>query len=413
MYSYLNGLTVVELSAFVAAPSCSLYLSQMGAEVIRIDTIGGGPDFRRWPLAANGSSFYWEGLNKGKKSVALNLAVPEGRELALEIATVAGENKGLVVTNFPTRGTFSYAAFKKRRSDVICLRVMGWPDGAPGVDYTVNAATGFPFLTGPEDNVNPVNHVLPAWDLLAGGYGAFALLAAERNRRMTGKGCEVAVALSDLAAATLSNLGNVAEVISSNKDRPRSGNDLYGAFGRDFETRDGHRIMVVALTAKQWTGLIYVLKIEREIMQLETKLGISLARDEGLRFVHRDALNPIFAQAIKLRHLSDLSAAFEAEAVTWARYQTVHEAVTQDERLFCRNAIFESIEQPSGMDYPAAGAPAVISEVPRNAVRPAPKLGQDTDEVLSSVLKLSASQISALYDKGVVSFADKTVREAG
>src|SRR3546814_2443063 len=86
MYDLLNGLRVVEGAAFVAAPTCGLYLAQMGAEVIRFDAIGGGPDFRRWPLADNGASLYWEGLNKGKKSVAIDLASPTGREIAQRLA---------------------------------------------------------------------------------------------------------------------------------------------------------------------------------------------------------------------------------------------------------------------------------------------------------------------------------------
>ena len=89
MYDLLKGLRVVEGAAFVAGPSCGLYLAQMGAEVIRIDTIGGGPDFGRWPLAAeNGRSLYWEGFNKAKKSVAINLSSPEGRALAVRMADI-------------------------------------------------------------------------------------------------------------------------------------------------------------------------------------------------------------------------------------------------------------------------------------------------------------------------------------
>ena len=90
MYDLLKGLRVVEGSAFVAGPTCGLHLAQMGAEVIRFDNIGGGPDFRRWPLAENGASLYWEGLNKAKKSVALDLTRPEGREIAQALATAPG-----------------------------------------------------------------------------------------------------------------------------------------------------------------------------------------------------------------------------------------------------------------------------------------------------------------------------------
>src|SRR6187402_2136784 len=107
MYDLLKGLRVVEGSAFVAAPTCGLYLAQMGAEVIRIDNIGGGPDFRRWPLSKAGDSLYWEGLNKSKKSVAIDLSRPEGRELMQAIACAPGDGAGLFVTNFPAEGFLS------------------------------------------------------------------------------------------------------------------------------------------------------------------------------------------------------------------------------------------------------------------------------------------------------------------
>src|SRR5579859_5240913 len=121
MYDLLKGLRVVEGSAFVAAPTCGLYLAQMGAEVIRFDTIGGGPDAKRWPVAENGASLYWEGLNKGKKSIALNLSSPEGRELAAAIATAGGDNAGLFVTNYPVEGFLSHERLAARRADLITV----------------------------------------------------------------------------------------------------------------------------------------------------------------------------------------------------------------------------------------------------------------------------------------------------
>ena len=214
MQGSLAGLRVVEAASFIAGPSCGMHLAQMGAEVIRIDQIGGGPDFRRWPLTASGASLYWEGLNKGKRSIALDLTRPQGRELALELIIAPGPQAGLLVTNFPQAGFLSWDRLRTLRDDLICLRIMGWSDGTPAVDYTVNASVGIPLMTGHPDNARPVNHVLPAWDLLAGAYGAFAMLAAERQRQSTGQGQHLKLALSDLAAATMSHLGQVAEVLA-------------------------------------------------------------------------------------------------------------------------------------------------------------------------------------------------------
>ena len=258
MYDLLTGLTVVEGASFVAAPSAALTLHQMGAQVIRFDAIGGGPDFGRWPLAANGSSFYWEGLNKGKKSVALNLSSGEGREIAAALAAAVG----CFVTNYPAEGFLSHARLAARRADMITVRVMGWADGGNALDYTVNAALGVPLVTGPPAlGSEPVNHVLPAWDLTTGLYAAFALLAAERHRAATGEGGEIRVPLGDVALATLGNLGQIAEVSVSGHDRERVGNDLFGAFGRDFATADGRRVMVTAISPRQWQGLLSALAL--------------------------------------------------------------------------------------------------------------------------------------------------------
>ena len=402
MYDLLKGMRVVEAAAFVAGPSCGLHLAQLGAEVIRIDQIGGGPDFNRWPLdPAHGASLYWEGLNKAKKSVALNLSAPEGRELAARIATSPGENAGLFVTNFPVEGFLSYERLRKLRDDLICVRVMGWPDGRPAVDYTVNAAVGLPLMTGPADDPRPVNHVLPAWDLLTGAYAAFCMVSAERSRRATGQGCEVRLPLSDIAIASLANLGQVGEVLTTGADRARMGNDLYGAFGRDFVTLDGRRLMIVAITARQWTGLIAVLGLEGPVAALEAELGLSLAADEGARFQHRDRLNPMLEAAIAMRSADDLTPAFESRGVCWGPYQTLKQAVDTDPYFNAANPILTEIDHPSGRRYMAPGFPGSVPDHDRKPPVAAPRLGHDTDEVLAEVLGLSSAEIARLHDAGL------------
>ena len=221
MYELLKGLRVVEGSAFVAAPTCGLYLAQMGAEVIRFDNIGGGPDFRRWPLAENGASLYWEGLNKAKKSVAIDLGRPEGREIAQRLAAAPGEDGGLFVTNFPVDGFLGYDKLKALRDDLICVRVMGWADGSQGMDYTINSALGLPLMTGPVGDDAPVNHVLAAWDLLTGAYCAFAMISALLARMRGMGGREIRAPLSDIGAATMANLGFTAETMLTGRQRPR------------------------------------------------------------------------------------------------------------------------------------------------------------------------------------------------
>lgn len=405
MYSLLNNLRVVECASFIAAPSCALHLQQLGAEVIRIDPIGGGMDFDRWPVAANGKSIYWEGLNKGKRSVAIDMSKPEGRELAQTLITAPGPDAGVFVTNYPAKGFLSHDALSKLRADLVTVRVLGWRDGGPAVDYTVNAALGIPYMTGSAENGNnPVNHVLPAWDLLTGAYAAFATLAAERHRIRTGQGQEVSVPLSDIALASLGHMGQIAEVLNGG-DRPRYGNALFGAFGRDFTTADKQQVMVVAITGRQWSGLVESLGLNAQVAAIESGLGASFTSSEGDRFKHREALFPLFEKVIGSLSLAEARVKFEANGVLWSTYQTLSEAITKDPRLSLSAPLFSMLEQPSGLTYPVPGAAATFSgDVRQSAVR-APRLGEHTDQVLSEVLSLTSARIGELHDAGVIAAA--------
>src|SRR5216117_4145152 len=209
MNRLLADLRIVEFSAFVAAPLGGMTMAQLGAEVIRIDPIGGAIDYNRWPVAESGASLYWAGLNKAKRSVALALDKPDGRELARAIATAPTPGGGIVLTNLPPLPGLDYASLRAKRADVILLRLIGNRDGSAAVDYTVNAASGFPLVTGQREPMGgaPVNHVLPAWDIAAGLYLATALLAAERHRARTGAGQEVVAALVDVMLAMVGHLG--------------------------------------------------------------------------------------------------------------------------------------------------------------------------------------------------------------
>jgi 2-methylfumaryl-CoA isomerase len=401
MYDLLKGLTVVEAAAFIAGPSCGLYLAQFGARVIRIDQLGGGPDFRRWPLAPNGESLYWEGLNKAKQSVMIDLARPEGRELAQRLAAAPGEDRGLFVTNFPADGFLSHERLKALRDDVICVRVMGWADGRPALDYTVNASVGLPWMTGFADDPRPVNHTFPAWDFITGAYAALSLVSAERGRRMGRGGCEVRIPLSDIAATTLANFGLLAEVMLAGADRPRQGNDVFGAFGRDFTIKDGRRLMVVAITPRQWRAVVKTLDLEAPVAALETELSVSFGGHEAVRYEHRDRLYPLFEAAFALRSEASLAPAFEAEGVCWSAYRTLAEA-SKDDALFAANPVFGRAAQPSGLDYPLAGPAATLAGMDRGQPAPAPQLGADTDEVLADLLGLSSREIGRLHDAGLV-----------
>lgn len=381
MTNILEGIRVVEVSAFVAAPMAGLTLAQMGAEVIRIDPPGGGLDAARWPRTADGTSLYWAGLNKGKRSVALDVRTEAGRAAAHRLMTAPGPGAGIVITNLPARGWLDYDALRALRDDLIMVSVVGNRDGTVAVDYTVNAASGFPFVTGPEEHDGPINHALPVWDVVAGLSAANAAMAALRHRERTGEGQKAQIALSDVAFATLSHLGITAEVETGAAERPRLGNHIFGTFGCALATSDGRWVMVTAVTPRHWRALVEATGTGEAMAALERAHGADLA-DEADRFrLHKEieaALAPWFAA----HTLAQARAALEAAGACWGPYQTFAQAVDEDPRVSADNPLFDRINQPGAGPILAAGPTADFGAVPRGPVAPAPRLGGDTEAVL-------------------------------
>src|SRR6478735_4500955 len=161
--------------------------------------LGGGIDFHRWPETPDGHSLFWTGMNKGKRSLAVDVRKPEGQEIVTALITAPGPDNGVFLSNFPARGWLSDATLRARREDLIYVNILGNPDGGTAVDYTVNPASGFAYATGPMGGSLPTNHVLPAWDIATGLTAAVGLLAAERHRTRTGEGQLVTASLADVA----------------------------------------------------------------------------------------------------------------------------------------------------------------------------------------------------------------------
>jgi len=401
MGGILDGMRVVEGSAFVAAPLGGMTLAQLGADVIRFDPIGGGLDARRWPVTADGKSLFWAGLNKGKRSVAIDLRSPRGRELLTDLITAPGPDAGLFLTNFPATGWLDFAKLTTRRPDLVMVNIVGNFDGTSAVDYTVNPATGFPWATGPANLGVPFNHLLPAWDAITGTLAGTGLLAAERHRRRTGKGQFVRLALSDVAIAMVGHLGKIAEVQINHHERPKYGNYLYGSFGRDFATKEGKRIMVVGLTKRQWHNLVEATGINDAILQIEKLLGVNLD-NQGDRFVAREVIGAVLKPWIISRTLDEVREIFDAHEVCWGPYQTFTELVEHDRRCSTENPMFAEVEQPGIGTYLMPGSPLVFSGSERVPATRAPLLGEHTDEVLHTILGLSEAAIGRLHDEGVV-----------
>jgi len=400
----LDGLRIIELSAFVAAPSCGLALAQLGADVIRIDPPGGNMDIGRLPLAASGRSIYWASLNRGKRSVEIDLRKPDGQRLVREMLVRSGPAGGILLTNLPLAGGLAYEAIVAERPDVIVVQLTGSPDGRNALDYTVNCAVGFPFLTG--DGRGPVNHVLPAWDVIAGLTLATALLAAERRRRETGEGQLVKLALSDVGMATTMNLGYTGEVEVNGTERQADGNFLYGAYGDVFRTKDGRYVMVVAISDRQWQALAGATGLQSAIAAAAQSLGLSLD-DEAGRYAARELISAFFRPWFAQRTAADLEAVLRDRSILWGVYRTVAQMLAEDPRFSETNPMFARITHPEVGAFLTASTPATFSNAPRVPPQPGPLLGTHTDAVLTELAALPQAEIDRLRAAGVVGKAEK------
>jgi 2-methylfumaryl-CoA isomerase len=397
----LEGLRIIDVSTYVAGPSGAMTMAQMGADVIRVDPIGGAPDVRRLPLAPSGQSLFWAGLNKGKRSIEVNLGSAEGRELVQALIAAPGPDSGFLLTNSVGASWLEYDELRKHREDVIKIFIRGRSDGKAAVDYTINAEVGLPWLTGPIESGRPVNHVLPAWDLMTGVYAATAILAAERVRQRTGRGQNIDISLANVAVATMANLGYVADVQINENKRVRDGNFLYGGFGIDYQTADDVRIMVVALTPRHWRSLIELTGVAEAVDRLQESLGVDFSVD-GDRFTHRRVLNDLIRPWFQARNGDEAIAALETAGVLWGRYRTVADMVKQPDSLMHTSGLLHEIEQPGIGSYSVPGPVLEFSGWTPDEPKPAPLLGENTDEVLGSVLGLADHEISDLRQRGVI-----------
>lgn len=389
----LSGVRVIEIASFVAVPLAGMTLAQLGADVVRVDPVGGAADYRRWPVTEDGTSIYWTGLNKGKRSVVADLRAPEGQHLVQRLIV----ESGVVLTNMAGRHWLSFDTLVSERPDLIHLEVLGRADGSTAVDYTVNAATGFPLVTGPAAYGAPINHVLPAWDIACGLHGALAVVAALHRRDRTGEGCRIRLALEDVALGTASALGFLTEAMVNGTRRERIGNALYGQYGQTFTGSDGASFMVVTLTDRHFRDLTELTGTTKVIAALAQARDIDFT-DEGQRFRHREVLTGLFNGWFAERTGPQIEAALGGTSLLWDRYRSFAEVAT-DERLR-DNAMFTALHQPRVGDYLAAGLPASLDGAYPPAVA-APELGADTGQVMAE-LGMTIDDIDRLRQNGTV-----------
>ena len=170
-------------------------------------------------------------------------------------------------------------------------------------------------------------------------------------------------------------------------------------------TKDNVRTMVVVVTHRQWANLVGALGLKAQVEAIEAERGVSFAKDDGLRFQHRDALYPLFERAIGSLDHAVMAATLDEAGIVHSAYRTMLDAA-HDPRLVGNNPMFSDFDaNPSGLNYPAAGAFGTIPQLPRGDAKAAPRNGAHSEEILSSSLGLSSGEIARLIDSGILGIA--------
>jgi 2-methylfumaryl-CoA isomerase len=242
---------------------------------------------------------------------------------------------------------------------------------------------------------------LPAWDIACAFQAAFSIVAAAERRRRTGQGAELRLALSDVAFSMLSHLGITGEAELLQQDRPAIGNYIYGAFGCDFGTADGQRVIVAAISSGQWAALVKACEVQPQMAALEQTLRLNFSR-EGDRYEAREAIAEVIDAWCNSRTYQQVRQAFDANRVCWGLYRTARGLLENDSRVGVANPIWERVATPGIGSHLSAATPVRAGNEDRTAAVPAPLLGQHTDEILQDVLGLDSPAVGRLHDAGVV-----------
>jgi len=253
-------------------------------------------------------------------------------------------------------------------------------------------------VTGPDDISGPINHVLPAWDLLAGSQLALAVVAAVAARRASGAGAQIELALDDVALATAGNLGLLAEAELSDPSRVRIGNSVYGDLGREFRTRDGQFLMLVVLTQSHWNRLVRAFGLETRIARLESALDCDFG-EGGNRYRHRSALGDLLQDWFDRHTFRQASAVLEGSSLLWGPFRTFRDLAHDPE--IRRHPMVSHVRQGAGSSQLATASPLRV-DGHRRPSRPSPQVGEHDQAVLSDLLGYGPGQIERLQKSGVV-----------
>ena len=399
----LAGITVLDLSRVLAGPWCSQILGDLGADVIKVEQPGQGDDTRRWgpPFLQDGShdSAYYLCANRNKRSIAIDIARPEGQALVRQFAAKAD----IVLENFRVGALakygLDYASLKAVKPDLIYASITGFGQTGPdkdkgGYDFLIQAMSGLMSVTGRADGepgAGPLKAGIPVTDLSTGLYAAISILAALQHRNRTGEGQHIDLALLDAQMALLAN--QASGWLNGGVEPGRLGNQHPTITPyQDFACADGSVIVALG-NDRQFHQ--FCLLLGRDDLANDPRFTVSSTRSE-----HRAALLPEIETELAKWQSADLIAAMEKAKLPAGRVNSVPEALALPQ-VAEREAV-QTLARADGTPVRFTGFPGKFSASPVNYRHAPPRSAEDTRAVLADALGMDDAEIEALLASGVV-----------
>jgi crotonobetainyl-CoA:carnitine CoA-transferase CaiB-like acyl-CoA transferase len=390
----LEGIRVVDLTRILSGPFCSMFLADMGAEVVKVETPGEGDPVRAQGALRNGYSLYFATFNRNKRSIALDLRQDEGKEVLRRLLARAD----VVVNNYRPgvmdRMGFGRDALRAIKPDLVSCNVTGFGlDGPyadrPSFDFIAQAMSGFMSVNGEADGP-PMRAAPPISDLVAGAYAAMGILAALVRRGRTGKGEEVTTALTDGMTSMLAFLAS--QYFATGEVPLRTGNDhaLASPYGL-FEAADGE-VAIAPSNDSFYFKLLAVLGLEHLRARPE------FATNE-LRFTNRAAINAAINERTRAQSVAHWIRVLNEAGIPCGRVLNVAEVFADPQTRHQQMRL--TIDHPRYGPLDVLGFPIKFTDDPCRIHRPPPDLGEDTQAVLGE-LGYDAQAIAGLRSRGVV-----------
>lgn len=404
MTSSLENIRVLDLSRVLAGPVCTQILGDLGADIIKIERPGAGDDTRAWgpPFLKDkdgndtAESAYYLSCNRNKKSVTVDISKPEGQKIIRALMA----RSDIVIENFKVGGLekygLGYEQIKDEFPQIIYCAISGFGQNGPlspepGYDFLAQAMGGLMSATGEPDGA-PMKAGVALSDVMTGLYAAIGILAALNHRHETGKGQMVDVSLLDVTLAGMTNLAQY--YLTSGTVAPRQGNAHativpYQTFG----TKDGHIVIAIGNDA-QFKLLC------RHLGHADWADDARFTKNKD-RVKNRDTLVPMISAEIKKQTTEQWMVLFRNADIPAGPVQKMDDVFAM-EQIAARGMNISLPHSAAASPVHLVGSPLKLSAAPVTYRAAPPALGQDTDDVLKTVLNLKDGDIRALKDKGIV-----------